>query len=327
MRNLVAPTVALIGVLFAAPALAQKAPAGTPEQSSLVVGALQIGSAADLEVEGIDINVAIGSVVYSYLVKNTGDRELKLIASVSMPELQASSDGRQTWVLASNNPENPVGLTVTAAGEPVTLKAEVRAYALGLDRTTEIKADRLPLIPFGAGIDKALAALPPDKVSRLAALGIISPRDPDNPQELLTADWSLDNVLNWQQVLPPGKDVPLVVKFTPVRGEYRLAQADVADLDSMKDEICLQPQVLDALQSRLKAGDAWKVIDMTLAVDGPAHWIDDPLPVLSVQKPQADAVVAFCGMDSRTSGRPTVLGVTRDNTDEVRIVIFTPAAK
>jgi hypothetical protein len=327
VHNLVASTVALIGVLFAAPAFAQKAPARTPEQSSLVVGALQIGSAADLEVEGIDINVAIGSVVYSYLVKNTGDRELKLTASVSMPELQASADGRQTWVLASNNAENPVGVAVTAAGEPVTLKAEVRAYALGLDRTTEIKADRLPLIPFGAGIDKALAALPPDKVSRLAALGIISPRDPDNPKELLTADWSLDSVLSWQLVLPPGKDVPLVVKFTPVRGEYRLAQADLADLDSMKDEICLQPQVIDALQSRLKAGDAWKVIDMTLALDGPAHWIDDPLPVLSVQKPQADAIVAFCGMDSRTSGRPTVLGVTRDNTDELRIVFFTPAAK
>lgn len=327
MRNLVAPMAAFVGVFFAAPALSQKAPARTPEQSSLVVGALQIGSAADLEVEGIDINIAIGSVVYSYLVKNTGDRELKLTASVSMPELQASSDGRQTWVLASNDAENPVSLAVTAAGEPVTPKAEVRVYALGLDRTTEIKADRLPLIPFGPEIDKALAALPPDQVSRLAALGIISPRDPDNPKELLTADWSLDNVLSWQQVLPPGKDVPLVIKFTPVRGEYRLAQADLADLDGMKDEICLQPQVLGALQSRLTSGDAWKVIDMTLAVDGPAHWIDNPLPVLSVQKPQADAIVVFCGMDNRTSDRATVLGVTRDNTDEVRIVIFTPAAK
>jgi hypothetical protein len=328
VRNLVALMAAFIGVsLVAAPAFAQKAPDRTPEQSSLVVGALQIGSAADLDVEGIDINVTIGSVVYSYLLKNAGERELKLTASVSMPELQASADGSHTWVLASNNPENPVGLAVTAAGEPVTLKADVHAYALGLDRSTGIKTERLPLIPFGAETDKALAALPPDTVSRLAALGIISPRDPDQPKEPLIADWSLDSVLSWQQVLPPGKDVPLVVKFTPVRGEYRLAQADLYDLDSMKDEICLQPEGLGALQSRLKAGDAWKVFDLTLAVDGPAHWIDNPLPVLSVQKPQADAIVAFCGMDNRTSGRATVLGVTRDNTDEVRIVIFTPAAK
>ena len=174
---------------------------------------------------------------------------------------------------------------------------------------------------------KALAALPPDTVSRLAALGIISPRDPDQPKAPPAADWLLDGVLNWQQVLPPGKDMPIVVKFTPVKGEYRLLQADLDDLDSMKDEICLQPQVLGALQSRLKGGAAWKVIDMSLAVDGPAHWIDNPAPSLSVQKPQADAVVAFCGMDNKTANRPTVLGVTPDDTNEIRIVIFSPAAK
>jgi len=323
MGNLVAPTVAFIGVFLAAPAVAQTA----PEQSLLVVGALQIGSAADLEVKGIDINVTIGSVVYSYLLKNTGDRELNLTASVAMPELKASADSSQTWVLASNNPENPVGLTVTAAGEPVTPKAQLHAYALGLDRTAEIRAEHLPLIPFGPETDRALAALPADTVGRLAALGVISPRDPDHPKEALVADWLLDSVLSWQQALPAGKDVPLVVKFTPVKGEYRLLQADLDDLDSMKAEICLQPQTLGTLQSRLKGGGAWKVIDMTVAVDGPAHWIDNPAPSLSVQKPQADAIVAFCGMDSKTANRPTVLGVTPDDADEVRIVIFAPAAK
>ena len=145
MRYLaIAPALAFAGVLVAAaPALAQKIAADTPEQSSLVVGALQIGSAADLEVEGIHIDVAVGSVIYSYLLKNTGDRDLNLTASVGMPELRASADGGQTWVLATNNPENPVGLAVTALGEAVTPKAQVHAYALGLDRTTEIKAEHL----------------------------------------------------------------------------------------------------------------------------------------------------------------------------------------
>lgn len=292
-----------------------------------MVGAMQIGSTADLKVEGISINVTVGSVVYSYVLKNTGDRELTLTASVAMPELQASADGSQSWVLASNNPEDPVGLTITAAGEPVTPKAEVRAYALGLDRTAEIRAEHLPLIPFGPETAKALAALPPDTVNRLAARGIISPRDPDQPKAPLAADWLLDNVLGWQQVLPPGKDVPVVVKFTPVKGEYRLLQADLDDLSNTKDEICLQPQVLGALQSRLKSGGTWKVIDVSLAVEGPAHWIDNPAPSLSVQKPQADAIVAFCGMDSKTANRPIVLGVAPDDTDEIRIVIFTPAPK
>jgi hypothetical protein len=326
-------TFAFIGALFAAaPARAQTPPApastpdqpNSPEQSSLVVGALQIGSSADLEVGGMDISVTNDSVVYSYLLKNAGTSELSLTASVSLPELQASADGSQTWVLASNNPENPVGLTITAAGEPVAPKAEVHAYALGLDRTAEIMAEHLPLMPFGPETDKALAALSPDTISRLAALGIISPRDPDQPKAPLGADWMLDGVLSWRQTLPPGKPVPIVIKFTPVKAEYRLAKDD---LDDMKDDVCLQPQVLGTLQSRLKSGGVWKVTEISLAVDGPAHWVDNPTPSLSVQKPQGDAIVAFCGMDEKTANRATVLGVTPDNTSELRIVVFTPGRK
>jgi hypothetical protein len=327
-------TIVLIGLLVAAvpagaqtPAANAPDPPKTPEQSALVVGALQIGSSADLEVDGIDISVSNDSVVYSYLLKNAGTRELSLTASVSMPELQASADGSQTWALASNNPENTVGLTITAAGDPVAPKAEVHAYALGLDRTAEIAAEHLPLMPFGAETDKALAALSPDTIDRLAALGIVSPRDPDQPKALLGADWTLESVLSWRQTLPAGKQVPIVIKFTAVKAEYRLAKGDQDDLDDIKDDVCLQPQVLGTLQSRLKSGGVWKVSEIALAIDGPAHWVDDPAPTLSVQKPQSDAIVAFCGMDDKTANRATVLGVAPDNISELRVIIFTPGRK
>src|SRR5580704_6547615 len=90
-------TLAFIGALLAAaPTHAQMPPApanpsdppSIPEQSSLVVGALQIGSSADLEVDGMDVSVTNDSVVYSYLLKNAGTRELSLTVSVSLPELQ-----------------------------------------------------------------------------------------------------------------------------------------------------------------------------------------------------------------------------------------------
>jgi Domain of unknown function (DUF4424) len=332
----VALTVVFIGALLAAaPARAQTSPAPAntpdkangPEQSSLVVGALQIASSADLEVDGMDISVTNDSVIYSYLLKNAGTTELSLTASVSMPELQASADGSQTWVLASNNPQNPVGLTITAAGESIAPQAQVHAYALGLDRTAEIAAEHLPLMPFGPETAKALAGLSPDKINRLAALGIVSPRDPDQPKAPLGADWTLNGVLSWRQTLPPGKPVPIVIKFTAVKAEYQFVKGDQDDLDDLKDDVCLQPQVLGTLQSRLKGGGIWKVTDMTLSVDGPAHWVDDPVPSLSVQKPQGDSIVAFCGMDDKTSNRATVLGVTPDNTSEIRVVIFTPGRK
>jgi hypothetical protein len=301
-----------------------KAPAG-PKQSSLVTGALQIGSAPNLEIEGVDINVAVNAIVYSYFLNNTGSAELDLAATLSLPELRASDDGGETWVLASSDPENPVDLSVTAASAPVTTKAEVHAYALGLSRLAEIRAEHLPLIPFGPEVDKALASLSPEAVDRLAALGITS-RDSARPKAPAIANWSLDVVRSWSQILAPGKTTPVVIKFTPVVAQYSLAKGDQEDLDDMNDELCLKPQVLGTLQSHLKGGGGWKVTDISLAADAPVHGIDSPNPTLSVQKPTPDAIVAFCGMDDKTANKPVILGVAPDDSDEIRIVIFEPTA-
>ena len=150
MRHLtIVLSIAAVGL--AAPALAQRPPdAGAPAQSSLVVGALQIGAHANLELAGFDINVARERIVDSYFLKNTGPAELAVAAAISLPELRASGDDSETWTLASSDPENFVnGLAITVAGASMPTRPEVRATALGLDRLAEIKAERLPLIPFG----------------------------------------------------------------------------------------------------------------------------------------------------------------------------------
>jgi hypothetical protein len=332
MRHLnIVLSIATAGAAFAAaPALAQTKPdAGAPAQSSLVVGALQIGSDANLDVAGFDINVANDKIVYSYFLKNTGPAELALAAAISLPDLRASADNSETWTLASGDPENPVGLTIAAAGAPVTTKAEVHAYALGLDRLAEIKAERLPLIPFGPQTDKALAALAPEAVDRLAALGIVSPRDPAQPKAPSTADWSLEVVQSWRLVLPPGKTTPVAVRFTPVKAQYRLGKGDEQDIEDMKDDLCLTPLVLSALEARLKGGGAWAATEISLADAAPTSWLDSPTPTLSVQKPKPDAIVAFCGIDEKTAGKPIVLGVAPDDQEnnELRIAIFEPAGK
>lgn len=316
---------ATVGVVVAAtPGGAQTKAAAAPEQSTLTVGALQLGTSAKLAIAGFDIGIANGSVTYSYYLQNTGTAEIAITAAVSLPELLASADGSETWVLPSSDPENPVGLTITAADASVATKAEVHAYALGVDRLSEISAEHLPLIPFGPATDKALAALTPEAADRLAALGIVSPRDPAQPKAPLTAGWSLNVTRIWRQTLPPGKTTPIIVKSTPVAAQYELAKGD---LDDMTDDVCLKPQVLKSLQSRLKAGGAWKITDISLSVDAPSQWIDSPNPTLSVQKPAPDAIVAFCGMDDKTASHAAVLGTAPDDSSEIRVVIFQPGPK
>jgi Domain of unknown function (DUF4424) len=326
---------AIIGVAIAiAPpiALAQsKQPAesreasAAPTEAALAVGALQIGSVTNLEVAGFYIAVTAGSIVYSYYFANKGNADLAVAASLSLPELQASADRSETWTLARNDPENFVDLSITAGGGPVATKAIVRADALGIDRLAEIQTEHLPLLPFGAATDKALAALSPQTADRLAALGIVSQRDPAKPKAPLTADWLLGVVHTWRLTLPAGKTTPVVVKFAPIAAHYRLAKGDEDDIGDLKEDLCLKPPVLNTLQSRLKGNGAWNVIDISLAADAPAHWIDSPAATISVQKPKPDAIVAFCGLDEKTAGKPAVLGTAPDDNESIRIVIFEPA--
>ncbi len=330
----VAPWLAIIGaVLAVSPALAQPKPAANdaaealaaPVESSLTVGALQVGSAPNLVIAGIDIHVEKDSVTYSYFLKNAGSAEIGFTAAVALPELQASGDRSETWTLASNDPENFVGLTITSAGAPVTTKAEVHAYSLGLDRLAEIKAEHLPLIPFGPEVDKMLAALSPDAAGRLAALGLISPREAGQKTPPVP-DWSFSVVRTWREILPPGKTTPVVIKFTPVKGQYRMAKGDQQGLDNMKDDFCLKPETLRALHSRLQGNGAWKVTEIALSDDAPARWIDSPRPTISVQKPKPDVIVAFCGMDDKSAGKPNVFGAAPEDNNETRVVMFEPAA-
>jgi hypothetical protein len=328
----VLPLAAMAAALAIAPALGQTKPPAAddseapspPAEASLTVGALQIGSLPGLEVAGFDISVTANSVSYSYYFKNNAAADLAVTAAVALPELQASADGSETWTLVTHDADNFVGLTVTAAGAPVPTKAEIHAYALGIDRLAELKADRLPPIPFGAEADKALGALAPEAADRLAALGIVSPRDPKEPKAPVAPDWTLNVVRSWRQILPPGKTTPVVVKFVPVAAHYRFAKGDEEDLADLKDDLCLKPPVLGALQSRLKGNGAWAVTDLSLADDPPARWIDSPAATLSVQKPKPDAIVAFCGMDDKTANKPTVLGTAPDDNDGIRVVIFEP---
>lgn len=331
---LVVLPVAALGVTLAlAPALAQTKPVAAdaaeapsaPTEASLTVGALQIASVPNLEVAGFDIGVATNSVTYSYYFRNTATADLAATATVSLPELQASADGSETWTLPATDPDNFIGLTIAAAGAQLPTKAEIHAYALGVDRLAELKADHLPVIPFAPTSTRRLAHFcrrPPAGLPRLALFRHVIRRSPSYRQR---PDWTLSVVRSWRQILPPGKTTAIVVKFVPVSAHYRMAKGDEQDLNDMKDEVCLKPQALGILQSRLKGDGAWNVTDVSLAADAPAHWIDSPPATLSVQKPKPDAIVAFCGMDDKTASKPAVLGATPNDNDKIRIVIFEAA--
>ncbi len=304
----------------------ERAPALAP----LGVGQLHIASDADLDVEKIAVDVTLDFVVATYVLRNKGRAALDLAASVALPGLQAFAEDGQPWNLPAATPENPVSLSITAGDAPVATKADVKAFALGVDRRPEIEAARLPLLPFGPRTAQALAALSPKARGELSALGVVSPRDPDHPDRAILADWTLAVVYSWRQPLPAGKTTTLVVKYAPLKAETRYGPADALDLEDIKDEACLTPAQVSAAQRRLSsAGGALAVTEIALVNEPILRWFDSPTASVSVKKPGADAIVAFCGMDAGAADQPVVRGAEFGGADprDFRILIIQPTAK
>lgn len=318
MRKLVtcAAIVALPAVAFAAP----PQPAPGPVYVATAVPGLSIASHQDLTIEAIDIAVSVNSVTYTYRFGNTGTAELTLAASVSLPSLKRSSNEDETYRISSGNAENPVGLSIKADDKPVNAKVIAHALALDVERTAEIKALNLPLIPFGPEIDKALKGLAPDTLARLTQLGLISPPDEQNGPR--NADWTLDVTYAWDQVLPPDKTTTIAMTFLPMSGSFELNANTAGTLDDLKEDACLAEQAIKTLKAKVAKSPS-PVTEIAISIVNPTRWLSTPSPTITVQKPKPDTIVALCASNVKTYPSHVTAKVPDDEeSEDLRVVLI-----
>ena len=317
------------------PVLVNAAPAqpGDDEEEAalapLTVGSMALASDPSLQIEGMAIDVTIDHAAYSYRLRNRGQAKLALTASVAMPDLEVNTETNNIYDLPAQTPDNPVKLEVRVNDTPVPTVPSVQAVALGLDRAAEIKAAGLPLIPFGAEAEKAMAAAKPEVLAKLETLGLVTPRDPSQPDTPIIADWSLHVVHGFTLSLDPGATSTVVVGFSPVKATYHVDAPGLAGFNALKDQVCLTPQVMNAARALAKTkGAVVTVTDITLANDGPARWLDNPAATVAVRKPQPASVVAYCGMDAPSTGQPVVTGKMpgSDQASGLRVLVFSPGS-
>ena len=297
----------------------------SPTPAPLTVGSMAVASDPALAIEGMALDIAIDRVTYTYRLHNKGAAKLALTASVAMPDLEVNTEGTTVYALPAQTPENPVDLKVKSADATIATTSHLRADALGLDQLAELKADGLPLIPFGAAVDKALRDAKPELLTRLEALGLVTPRDPAQPDTPAIADWTLRGTIAWTQPLDANVSTNVAVSFTPVKAVYTVDAAALPGFEALKDQACLTPQIMNAAKAMLKVkGSRVDVVDFTLANDGPARWLDNPPASVAVTKPKPNSVVAFCGMDAGSASQGVVKGTMPGSAEAagLRVLIF-----
>ena len=300
-----------------------------PTQAPLTLGSMAVASDPALQVEGMAVDVALDHVGYAYKLHNKGKAKLSLAASVALPDLEVNTETNNIYELPTQTAENPEKLEVKANDKPVATTPYVQAIALGIDRSADLKAQGMPLIPFGEATDKAIASAKPEQLAKLEALGLVTPRDPSQPDTPVIADWSLHVVQGFTLAMDPDAVTNVVVGFQPVKATYRVDAASLAGFNALKDQVCLTPQVMTSVKGLVKAkGAVIAVADITLANDGPARWLDNPVATVAVRKPQPNSVVAFCGLDAASAGKPVVTGKmpASDQAAGLRILIFSPGS-
>jgi hypothetical protein len=309
----------------AATSQAQDEDEDKPTPAPLAVGSMAIASDPALAIEGMAVDIAVDRVTYTYRLHNKGTAKLALAASVAMPDLEVNTEGTTVYLLPTQNPANPVDLKVTAGDTTIAPTSYLRAEALGIDRIADLKAAGIPLIPFGTAVDSALRGAKPDVLTKLESLGLVTPRDPTQPDTPAIADWTLHDTLGWTQPLDVNETANVAVSFVPVKAVYTVDAAGLPGFQALKDQACLTPPILNAAKAMLKAkGSLLDVTDITLANDGPARWLDNPAASVAVTKPKPNSVIAFCGMNAATANQGVVKGTMPSSADAagLRVLIF-----
>lgn len=109
-------------------------------------------------------------------------------------------------------------LTATLA-----MNVELRAVALGVDRTDWLRALGLPLSPYAMSAAEVIARLPHAEREDLARIGVLrGDTYSDRPDGTMTThyspSWTLRSTFHWQQVFPAGKELVVEHRYRPSVG-------------------------------------------------------------------------------------------------------------
>jgi hypothetical protein len=289
-----------------------------PTFTAIEVPGLLLASNPNLEVQSIQINVNAEKVTYTYRINNKGSADVRVAAVFSLPELSPPAEEDVTYRIGPGT--NPIALTLTADGNPISAKIEMRAMVLGVDRVEDLKAAKIPLVPFDSEAERAVMALTGDARDRLVNLGVVTPPSTDGDPPL--PDWSLTVEHNWEQTFPAGKSTMLVATFTPITGSYAIDSDNISDLDDVQEEVCLPAPALRNLKQKIKGRVSVDVTDIQLSNSGPARWLDKPVVNITVEKSGADVIAAFCGNEKNATPNRITAKIDDEEGGGIRILLI-----
>jgi hypothetical protein len=308
--------VIVAAILAGAPVLANDTTA------KLSAGGLVLTRTDRISMLSEDLYISPTAVRVRYRFLNRSGRDVTTRVAFPMPDIGGPNFFEGDVAIPVDDPANFLGFVTVADGRSVRAEVEQKALVGGVDRTSWLHANGVPLALHRQEARDALQRLSAGKRAEASRLGLVD--------EDLNPAWVLKTIFHWVQTFPAGRPIAIEHRYRPSVGSTAGTQLGSGDDGGTAARYCVEPGLLATLRRSAQSNDGMpsyseKWIDYILVTGG--NW-KDPIGDfrLVVDKGSPRNLVSFCGAGVRKIG-PTRFELRRRNwrpERDLSILILTP---
>lgn len=313
----------LSGALTGAFLVAAPQALANDSMAELTTGGLIYVQTSDVTMEREDLYISRKEVLVDYVFKNTGDKDVEGVVAFPMPDITGSMDAN--IALDDMESDNFLGFSVVQDSRQIKPDLQQRVLAIGIDRTDELLARKIPLLPYSEKTAEALKALPADVKADWIGKGLIYVDRYDAGkgwQEDFRPAWMLRSAYWWKTKFPAGKPVKVSHRYKPsVGGTVAMTFIDQGkpgvNHKDYVERFCIDQPFMQTAAKLVKAagksGPNYTEQWLSYILKTGANW-GGPIGkfTLTIDKERPQDYVSFCGNGVKKIG-PTTFEMKADD--------------
>ncbi|QIA22939.1 DUF4424 domain-containing protein [Mesorhizobium sp. AA22] len=326
-------------VLTAAMALSATPVFANDSIAELGTGGLILSRSDAVAMESEDLYISPEKVTVDYVFRNNTDKDVDAIVAFPMPDIEG--DPNEMPAIPDGQSDNFLGFEVTIDGVAAKPQLEQKAFALGIDISADLKAQNVPLYPFGDAARAALAKLPQAVADDWVDRGIIIEDTADDGSGMKTdyvPFWQLRSTYWWRSTFPANKAVHVAHRYKPSVGgtssvSFFYDGQFQGQYAAYKTRYCMDGTFENAIRKAAKNNPDGtpKYFENRIAyiLTTGGNWATGAIGKfkLTVDKGDPKNLVSFCGENVRKVG-PTRFEMTAENfypEHDIDILLLVPS--
>lgn len=326
-------------VLTAALALSATPVFANDSIAELGTGGLILSRSDAIAMESEDLYISPEKVTVDYVFRNNTDKDVDAIVAFPMPDIEG--DPNEMPAIPDGQSDNFLGFEVTIDGVAAKPQLEQKAFALGIDISADLKAQNVPLYPFGDAARAALAKLPQAVADDWVDRGIIIEDTADDGSGMNTVYvpfWQLRSTYWWRSTFPANKAVHVAHRYKPSVGgtssvSFFYDGQFQGQYAAYKTRYCMDGTFENAIRKAAKKNPDGtpKYFENRIAyiLTTGGNWATGAIGKfkLTVDKGDPKNLVSFCGENVRKVG-PTRFEMTAENfypEHDIDILLLVPS--